>query len=119
MPHRPVCDGPCKVCPFRRVALPGWLGEGSPADFIGSIFREQPLPCHNTIDYRRRDWLAAWIEGRRGKMCMGALIFTANIGKVPRFPDIIPIVEPDEDLVFATTKEFFDHHNNAAVKSWE
>lgn len=31
--------------------MPGWLGAGSPESFLDCMQRDEPLPCHQTIDY--------------------------------------------------------------------
>lgn len=118
MAHRPVCNKICNSCPFRRKAMPGWLGRAEPEGFIASILDEEPLPCHPTIDYEDPWWHGKWFSGMIGEMCRGALVFQANIAKLPRGPEI-PTVEPDTDAVFATPKEFIDHHRSAKVRSWE
>lgn len=119
MKYRPVCGKePCSQCPFRRKALAGWLGEATPEEFIVAISMEQPLPCHPTIDYYDKNWLAKWEAQEIGNICAGSVILAANIAKIPHSPNF-PRLPPDRELVFATHQEFIDYHNNAPVKSWK
>ncbi len=118
MPHRPVPAKICSACPFCRVAIAGWLGRAEPEGFIVSILREEPLPCHPTINYETKTWEARWRAGKIGEMCRGALTLQANIGKQPR-NNAIPVVGPDTKLVFASAQEFINHHRSSRVRSWE
>jgi hypothetical protein len=110
---------PCNQCPFRREAAPGWLGASDPEGFVGTMITEkEPLPCHSTVDYERSDWHERWERGvdRRNKLCAGALTLMANQGKRPRTG---PAAERDTVTVFASYREFVQHHRTARVKSWE
>ncbi len=109
---------PCKECPFRRKAMPGWLGAATPESFIVEISMERPLPCHPTINYTDDDWLEKWREQSVGNICAGSLIMSANMNKVPRDRSF-PRLPQDKAAVFATHQEFCAHHNNAQVRSWE
>jgi len=116
--YRPACDKPCKECPFRRKAMPGWLGRGTPQSFVIEISLERPLPCHLTIDYEDKNWLKKWEGQRIGSICAGSLIMSANMAKLPRDPGF-PRMKSDHDLVFSSPHEFITHHENAQVRSWE
>lgn len=117
MTYRKPTKKPCSDCPFRRKAMPGWLGAADPESFVLEILREHPLPCHQTIDYCDLNWKAKWEAQVTGKICAGALILSANMGKLPRDRNF-PRMKPDTTTVFARPQEFLDHHNNARVKSW-
>lgn len=117
--YRPACGNtPCNECPFRRKAMPGWLGAATPQSFIVEISMERPLPCHPSIDYDDDQWLEKWAAQKIGKICAGSLILSANMGKRPRDPKF-PRLQSDKKLVFASHREFIDHHEAASVKSWE
>lgn len=116
--YRPVCKKPCNDCPFRRNALPGWLGAATPQSFIIEISMERPLPCHQTIDYEKRDWLQKWAAQRIGNICAGSLIMSANMGKLPRDRNF-PRLPADKQLVFSRPDEFITYHESAPVRSWE
>lgn len=116
--YRPPTKQPCNDCPFRKKAMPGWLGEATPESFIECIQREQPLPCHQTIDYGDPAWKEKWISSEIGNTCAGALILSSNMGKLPR-DRAFPRMPSDRENVFATSFEFLEYHNNAPVKSWE
>lgn len=78
--------------------------------------RDEPLPCHQTIDYDDEHWLAKWmLQHDTGKMCAGALIFLAN--KLQRHP--FQKMEKDHENVFSNTLEFVRHHRGSCVQSWD
>lgn len=84
---------PCSDCPFRRDALPGWLGGNTAEDFVSFARGDEPYPCHTKI----------------GPQCAGLAIFRANICKSPRNPEAL-IAPQNKRLVFAWTDEFLKHH---------
>jgi hypothetical protein len=117
--YRPACSKVCNDCPFRRSAMPGWLGAGTPESFIAEIQGERPLPCHQTIDYDQNpDWKEKWEAQEIGSVCAGALILSANMGKLAR-DRAFPRMVSDRETVFGTHKEFIDYHRNAPVHSWD
>ena len=95
--------------------MPGWLGAGSPESFIDCMQRDEPLPCHQTIDYDNPHWLIEWMHQKNGNMCAGALIFLAN--KLQRHP--FQKMDKDHETVFSNTLEFVRHHREAGVHSWD
>ena len=109
---------PCSDCPFRRKAMPGWLGAGSPESFIDCMQRDEPLPCHQTIDYDNPHWLVEWMHQKSGRMCAGALIFMANKLQRPHAKGF-PTMPRDVENVFTNSVEFVRHHREAAVRSWD
>lgn len=116
-PFRPVAKRPCAECPFRKKAPAGWLGAASPEEFASSLWHEDPLPCHSTIDYEDPAWHALWIQRRIGNLCRGALEMAAKSGKLARDQVAQPRVIPSS-AVFDRLRDFLDHHNAAPVKSW-
>lgn len=115
--YRPPVAKPCSDCPFRRKAMPGWLGASSPEGFIDCMERDEPLPCHQTIDYDNDpDWLLRWVRQGEdtGNMCAGALIFMAN--KVQQHP--FQRMPKDHESVFSNTIEFVRYHREAGAHSW-
>lgn len=111
-------SAPCLDCPFRRKAAPGWLGEGSPESFIDCMQRDEPLPCHQSIDYEDPQWKEKWEDQEAGRLCAGSLIFMANKMQKPRTKDF-PTMPPDKMNVFANSVEFVRYHREAAVHSWD
>jgi hypothetical protein len=97
--------------------MPGWLGASSPEGFIDCMQRDEPLPCHQTIDYDNDPhWLMKWMQQRgTGKMCAGALVFLAN--KLQHHP--FQKMAKDHETVFSNTIEFVRFHREAAVHSWD
>lgn len=116
--YRPPTLKPCSDCPFRRKAMAGWLGAGSPESFIDCINRDDVLPCHQTIDYEDPTWKEKWIAQEAGNACAGALIMTANMCKRPRDKSF-PRMPADKVTVFTTPLEFVRFHREAPVHSWD
>ena len=113
----------CNDCPFRRKAMPGWLGGGSPESFIDCMQRDEPLPCHQTVDYDDPHWLVKWTAQRQAgkfspKMCAGSLIFMANKLQRPHTPGF-PTMPRDIENVFSNSVEFVRHHREAGTHSWD
>ena len=106
---------PCRECPFRRDAAPGWLGaETDPQNFVraaeSDISNQGALPCHLTIDYTDPRWMSSQLP--KADLCAGALIYAANQAKMPRSPDRAEAVRSVEqsDAVFKYPHEFIEHH---------
>lgn len=116
--YRPPTKQPCSDCPFRRKAMPGWLGAGSPESFVDCMNRDEPLPCHQTIDYDDPAWLEKWSTQESGSMCAGALVFMANKLQRPKAPGF-PTMPQDKINVFANTLEFVRYHREAGTHSWD
>lgn len=116
--YRPPTLKPCSDCPFRRKAMAGWLGAGSPESFIDCINRDDILPCHQTIDYTDPAWKEKWVAQTSGNACAGALIMTANMCKRPRDPTF-PKMESDEATVFSSSTEFIAFHRSSPIQSWD
>jgi hypothetical protein len=108
----------CNDCPFRRKSMPGWLGGSSPEGFVDCLQRDEPLPCHQTVDYDDPKWLEKWTAQEAGKMCAGALIFMANKAQRPRDREF-PTMPPNKTDVFSNSVEFVRHHREAAIRSWD
>lgn len=110
---------PCRDCPWRRNAVPGWLGSSVDAeqDFVANALADvsdEPLPCHSTINYDDPDWKASQYPD--AALCAGALIFARNTAKLPRDPakaDAVLSVQADHDRVFSSAEQFLDHHRGA------
>lgn len=88
---------PCKECPFRRVAPPGWLGSNQPQHFAVNAAHESNLPCHLTMS--KPD----------SPQCAGRAIMWANQCKVAR-DGSVPRLEKDREHVFSHIGEFTKHH---------
>lgn len=116
--YRPSTKKPCSDCPFRRRAMPGWLGASSPEGFLDCMNRDEPLPCHQTVDYDDPDWLSKWQAQENGSMCAGTLIFMANKMQRPRTRGF-PTMLPDKTEVFSDSLEFVRHHREAPIRSWD
>lgn len=79
--------------------------------------RDEPLPCHQTINYDDPSWLVKWSSQEEGSICGGSLIFMANKLQRPRTPKF-PTMPPDKGEVFSNVLEFVRYHREAAVHSW-
>lgn len=84
---------PCSDCPWSRLALPGWLGGSTVEQWIAEAHGETRINCHTL----------------KGPQCAGSAIYRANVCKLPRDPEILRI-KADRETVFATPKEFKEHH---------
>jgi hypothetical protein len=107
----------CQQCPFRQTALPGWLGNYSPAEVCSSIWKGQPFFCHTSIDYEDPDWERKAMA--KGKLCTGSLVFAkrmmapageiadARLRQARR--DVLPI---EGEIDCMGPREFLEHHTN-------
>ena len=84
---------PCSDCPWRRDALPSWLGALSVEDWIQAAHGESRIDCHV----------------HKGPECAGAAIYRANVCKTLRDPSRLKL-PPDRARVFATPAEFRAYH---------
>lgn len=84
---------PCSDCPWRRDALPGWLGGFTPESWVATAHSDSLVKCH-TI---------------RGPQCAGTAIYRANVCKVPRDDKALRL-PANRDQVFGTPIEFLTHH---------
>lgn len=119
LPFRPIAEKPCNECPFRKKAAAGWLGDNPPENFTNAIYREEPIPCHLSLDYEDKHWERKWEAGKTGKLCKGALVMAANMCKRARNQTAQPHVDPDREECFAHGSDFIAHHGTAKVRSWE
>jgi len=92
---------PCGDCPFRRNALPGWLG-GVPLRYFARLIHddETSYPCHarRPADRPEDKW-----------QCAGLATIRANVLKVPR--DRAALAVPaDYANVFTSERQFVEHH---------
>lgn len=101
---------PCKQCPFRRAAVPGYLGSYSgPEEFLRLHYQcEMPNPCHMTVDYEDPDWKS---QADQAPRCTGQAILFVNTAKMPRMWGIPEGTKRDTEEVFEWPAEFIAHHN--------
>lgn len=90
---------PCSDCPWRRVALPGWLGTVTADDWIQAAHGEVRIDCHT-----KRGTRAPF-----GPQCAGAAVYRANVCKTPRDRNLL-VLQENREKVFATPAEFLAHH---------
>jgi len=111
---KPAPSSPCRECPFRRVAPNGYLGAATPENFIKStLATEIGMPCHLTVDYEEKDWLATLDE--KASLCRGSLIFLRNSCKLPRssaYAAAVLETPVDRNTVFGNSAEFLLHHQS-------
>ena len=86
---------PCSDCPWARDALPGWLGSMSPEEWVAAAHGEAIAECH----------------AHTGVQCAGMAIYRANVAKLPRSREALKL-PADRELVFASAKEFKEHHDD-------
>ena len=100
---RPAAPRPCRECPFRRAAAPGWLGGHDAAYFVETALSDYGLACHLTIGFTDDGALRRCAP----RQCHGAARFAANHCKSPRHAPRLPA---NKDEFFATRDEFRRHH---------
>lgn len=101
----PPVAKPCNDCPWRRASAAGWLGPMSPEEWLLTAHSDHPIACHLTIKGDE-----AW-GGPSVRQCAGAAIYRQNVAKSPRIADdAAHAFEPDVESVFASDREFRDHH---------
>lgn len=107
---------PCRECPWRREAAPGWLGPHTAARWLGIAQSDEPVACHLTIretdDEGRGDW-----EHPAMRQCAGVASFREHLCKLPRDPEVA--VGPAREGVFARGKEFIEHHHGREMSDEE
>ncbi len=84
---------PCSDCPWRRDAVPGWLGGSTTGDWLAAVHGEGRVDCHVLA----------------GPQCAGAAIYRRNVAKRPRDPQVL-VLDVDRDRVFSSPVEFQSHH---------
>jgi hypothetical protein len=114
---------PCAACPFRKDAVPSWLGNYTPQGVVDSIKADQPFFCHhdveNKIGYDDPDWQEKAMES--AQHCAGALIFARKMCKLSRDPEIAEgqrKINPNQDILFPP-EQFVEYHSvtiSAAAK---
>lgn len=85
---------PCKDCPWRRAAMPGWLGPHTADEWLQHAHGESLTMCHTKTN---------------GAQCAGFAIYRANVAKTSRFADAL-VLPKNHDRVFSTPAEFKAHH---------
>src|SRR5262245_59749948 len=90
-----VTTRPCNECPFRKTALPGWLGPLSAEDWVSLLHSDAPIACHMTIDVSQ-DWEGA-------SQCAGAANMRRALCKLPR--DRTVARGEDDPTVFQSSSE--------------
>lgn len=123
---------PCRECPYRTTAVPGYVGDDHPIPFVDKTYRgDVDMPCHMDIDYSDPEWRETQLP--TADMCAGALIMMRNDLKTPRDPRMAEAVRGVErsDQVFAGPREFLAYHmdderyldpmftQKALVESWK
>lgn len=83
---------PCSDCPWARTALNGWLGTGTPEEWLRTAHGDNVVDCH-TI---------------KNTQCAGLAIYRKNVCKLPYPPNLI--LPADKEKVFAHPNEFLEHH---------
>lgn len=104
----PATAKPCAECPWVRTSAPGWLGPHTAQEWVALAHGEQPIACHTTITEADDDGNGDWSHPQI-RQCAGAATYRANVGKLPRRPDIARGT-PDTETVF-TWGEFEEHHD--------
>jgi hypothetical protein len=101
---KPPTGTPCAECPWRRKALPGWLGPHTAEEWNAGVHGDDEIACHLTIP-------DGDTEEDTSKMttCSGAAIHRANVCKSPRRVPRENTLPADRETVFGYG-EFLAHH---------
>ena len=112
MSTRRFPKAPCKECPFRRTAPPGWLGGGEigrAADYLAEAHSDRDIACHVSVRAADRAPLRKFAHS-----CVGLAIYRNNVHKLPRDGNARAAVmrtAPDPVTVFAKPAEFMERHD--------
>ena len=108
---------PCRQCPFRTDAPPGWLGPWDAPTLLANI-RQIGFPCHRTITAPDQA-----LDDPALESCAGAALFLNARMTLARDPALARHQEllrkraaPDTHRVFTSDAEFIDHHCNGLAK---
>jgi hypothetical protein len=93
---------PCEDCPFRRVALAGWLAEQRPADYCQMAHSDDLIQCHTKK-----------LADGNYVQCAGAAIYRANVAKRCDPPNLK--LPEDGGAVFVSPVEFVEHHSRKKI----
>lgn len=104
----PAVPQTCNDCPWRRIAVEGWLGPHSAEEWIEIAHSESPIACHQTILETDEEGIADWKHPAM-RQCRGAAIFRANVAKKPKNHTVAD-GPTDHDNVFSTNDEFIEYH---------
>lgn len=118
-----ACKTQCRECPFRRNAVPGYLGDYTAATVFYTIWRNNPFFCHSKINYEEDGWLEKAMHN--GKLCLGGLAF-ANKIRAPKNAESYKdegsdaevikaraTIETRNDIDCMGAKEFLTHHGHS------
>lgn len=111
---------PCAQCPFRRAAIPGFLGGAHPDNFLQMADADVRMPCHLHLS-EGVSYEAAQTPGtreHRAPQCAGRAIYWRNQAKLPRDPALL-VLDADGESVFCWPQEFREHHREEALRFWQ
>jgi hypothetical protein len=109
----------CDECPFRKAALPGWIGPHSIEDIEKVVHSEEPFICHESIE----EMMVRGYEGEEieehGQHCVGMLRYRNAMCKRSRDPETAQAQldlksVPDEPMIPAT--KFREHHEKPLIR---
>jgi hypothetical protein len=83
---------PCSDCPMARTALPGWLGNATPEEYVQLAHSDALVPCHVISN----------------QQCAGMAIYRRNVCKRVDPPNLE--LPADKKRVFGWHTEFLEHH---------
>ena len=114
----PVKKAPCKECPFRKDAIPGWLGgeeDQLASDYLRLAHSDENVVCHTSVGYAEHNVATL-------RPCAGLAIYRNNVCKKSRDPQAAEAQEfvgkEHKADVFASPKEFLDRHDTPLNRSF-
>jgi hypothetical protein len=107
---------PCKECPFRENATPGWLGPWTPEGILQQAHGEAGLGCHYHVNQllKKEPEMSDEKLIASTHVCVGSLFNANNSFKCYRNPvlrawqDALEKIKPRVRIM--NWKEFMDHH---------
>jgi hypothetical protein len=103
----PARRNPCGDCPWRRNAIPGWLGPHDAETWVAMAHSDVAIACHTTINPVVSEE-EAW-DDPDILQCAGAATYRSNVCKSPRDPQVV--TKPaNHETVFSRPNEFLEFH---------
>lgn len=105
----------CEECPFRKKALPGWLGPHSIETIEKVVQSDEPFICHMSIAEAIESGMEDGDEQieEEGQHCVGMLRYRNAMCKKSRDPQVARVQNelreiPDVPVIEA--RKFREHH---------
>jgi len=106
---KPAVPVPCRECPLRRDAVPGYLGGYTPEMYVEVLHSPASLACHSSPGFH---------EGQIGRQnhCTGVAAYRANVGHICQVNGVPTTAHESTQLIgsdpryFESPEEFVAYH---------